>query len=477
MLKKIVVGVTLTALAPFAAAQSSHHYEAEDPNAPAKREAEAPTASPAAPARGRTVPRVFRVVRPGVIHAEANEVQAPGAPGQGDGAPVGAALGGSGLSDGGPGRPAGGQAAANGGSGSSTGGSGGGAMGGSSPIRSKPPQGGSGAAPASPGKDPGKGLWMPKGRTDLFVVDPGNSVHSTVEQLPGTIDLNGLKTFTQIEAQRPGWKTKDFYAYPPTGAVVSFKPGNTVSLRFRTGTTPVKRNGSLYAPGSVGGYFSFNNFDGGNFPWSATLSASVVPGDFSDPRCALSFKGNPNPRVFVESIPPLVDLKGAGLCIIPPGTDYYLNIRIDNRNGAAVTSRIKGDDGRYVWTPFTDAEIEAADCRSPVVFCPIMKLVPTGDILGYFGGADPFAGAAPEPVAGGGAGGAPADASTCALPGGATLAAGDGYARLWYRNSGCVQANFVCRHGSLAYAPSQFSPAPTPPAPGAAFFADREACD
>lgn len=462
MLKKLVIGVAAAAfLAPFSSAQSSHHYEATDENEPAAEDEEEPKAQPAPAAPRRTVPRVFRVVRPGVIHAEANDVQTPGTPGQGAESPIGAPLGGSGIS--------------NGGSGISNGGSGG-PIGQFSPVRSKLTAGGNWAGGSSE-KDPGKGLWRPKGKPDLFVVDPGNSVHSTVEQLPGTINLNGLKTFSQFEAERPGWKTKDFYAYPPTGAVVSFKPGNTVSLRFRTGKTPAKRNASLYAPGSVGGYFSFNNFDGGNFPWSATLSASVVPGDFSDPRCALSFKGNPNPRVFIESIPPLVDLKGAGLCIIPPGADYYLNIRVDNRNGAAVTSRIKGEDGRYVWTPFTDAEIENADCRNSTIYCPIMKLVPTGDIVGYFGGADPFGGASPEPGADGGAGREPADNSSCALPSGATLAAGDSYARLWYRNVGCVQANFICRHGTLAYAPAQFSPAPTPPPPGAALFMDREACD
>lgn len=457
MLKSLVVAVALTSIAPFAFAQSSHHYEATDEDAAVEEEEEPPKTQTVAPAPGRASPRVFRVTRPGVIHAEPNEAQAPAPPSQPAEAVLGTPLGGAGM----------------------IGGASGGPIGQFEPMRPNVTAGGSGGAGGGGAteRDPGKGLWMPKGKADLFVVDPGNSLHSTVEQLPGTINVNGLRTFTEIEKERPGWKTKDFYAYPPTGAVVSFKPGNTISLRFRTGGKPVKRNSSIYAPGSVGGYFSFNNFDGGNFPFSGTISASVAPGDFSDAKCALSFRSNSNPRIFIESIPPLMDITGASLCIIPPNTDYYLNIRIDNRNGSAVTRRIKGEDGRYVWTPFTDAEIKNADCRNPTIYCPIMKLVPTGSVLEFFGGADPFAGSAPVPKGPDEGAPAPADASSCALPDGGALAAGGGYARLWYKRSGCVEANFVCRNGALAYGPSQFSPAPTPPAPGANLYLNQASCN
>lgn len=96
MLKNLAVALTLTLIAPLALAQSSHHYEATDENEPAEEDAEAPRAQPAPAAPRRTVPRVFRVTRPGGTRAEPNDEAGPAE----DGAPIsdgGQSQGGQGM--------------------------------------------------------------------------------------------------------------------------------------------------------------------------------------------------------------------------------------------------------------------------------------------------------------------------------------------------------------------------------------------
>lgn len=97
MLKRLVVAVVLTSIAPFAAAQTSHHYEATDENAAEEEsEEEAPKAQPAPAVPRRTVPRVFRVTRPGGTRAEPNDEAGPAE----DGAPIadgGQSQGGQGM--------------------------------------------------------------------------------------------------------------------------------------------------------------------------------------------------------------------------------------------------------------------------------------------------------------------------------------------------------------------------------------------
>lgn len=96
MLMKLAVAAAVVFLAPFAAAQSSHHYEATDENATDEEEDDAPKAQPAPAAPRRTVPRVFRVTRPGGTRAEPNDEAGPAE----DGAPIsdgGLSQGGQGM--------------------------------------------------------------------------------------------------------------------------------------------------------------------------------------------------------------------------------------------------------------------------------------------------------------------------------------------------------------------------------------------
>lgn len=118
MKRKLVFLAALTAFlsAPPAGAQSSHRYEAEDPNAPAGG---ARAASQAAPQPARSGPRFIRVTRPGMVQAEANVEAAGGVRAEGE------ALGGAGLGVGAKDKAPGVNAATGGGSGGGGGGGGG----------------------------------------------------------------------------------------------------------------------------------------------------------------------------------------------------------------------------------------------------------------------------------------------------------------------------------------------------------------
>lgn len=418
MIKKLVVGVALTLLAPFADAQRVHSDEDDDEvetSEEPKDEAQTEPAPPLAP-----VPRpVQQTARPAVSRDDPVEAPPPEPSRQASDADTGTALGGAGISRGGS------------------------DSGPSAPTRSKfsagSASGGEAAAPSSaPGSVPGSCF--------------GRSVVS------GDLDSEAYMKSDKGEGFGPDFRTRMNVMH---------------IMRFKTDAAGYMMEGWVIYDEEFQ-LTAFVSPSPCDYTWAyqhGTVSQSHLLLPVLTDRQAAALYAKPKNRI--DGHKPWHGLKKNAHLL--PDTYYYLHIvnasgkYTSNADLAAAPESCRGNRGNgncyYLRLTFQTKNPGGPSPFPPDIVSPSSKAPPSG------GSANAPPGGSGDP------GSAPPDNSTCALPNGTSLPAGSENSKLlWYKNgTTCIPASFYCANGTLTYG-LQFSPAPPRPAPGAALFMNQASC-